>query len=70
MFSRLHFLPFSSNFHGSNLNYFFCSKTSLKTLLDFSFLPLNANGQRYVFVADFGAHHCQAAMKFEASHSR
>jgi len=28
------------------------------------------NGQRYVFVADFGARHCQATMKFEASHSR
>jgi len=27
------------------------------------------NGQRYVFVADFGARHCQAAMKFEASHN-
>jgi hypothetical protein len=27
------------------------------------------NGQRYVFVADFGTRHCQATMKFEASHS-
>jgi len=32
--------------------------------------PMFANGQRYVFVADFGARHCQATMKFEASHSR
>ncbi|MEN6355350.1 MAG: hypothetical protein ABFD02_18035, partial [Bacteroidales bacterium] len=28
------------------------------------------NGWRYVYVADFGAPHCQAVMKFEASHSR
>jgi len=31
---------------------------------------MKANGQRYVFVADFGVRHCQATMKFEASHSR
>ncbi len=29
-----------------------------------------ANGQRYVFVADYGARHYQATMKFEASHNR
>jgi hypothetical protein len=28
------------------------------------------NGWRYVFVADFGARHCQTTMKFEASHNR
>jgi hypothetical protein len=28
------------------------------------------NGQRYVFVADYGARHCQAVIKFEANHSR
>jgi len=27
-----------------------------------------SNGQRYVFVADFGAGHCQTTMKFDASH--
>jgi len=31
---------------------------------------LPAIGWRYVFVADFGARHCQAVMKFEASHYR
>jgi len=31
---------------------------------------LACNGQRYVFVADFGARHCQATIKFEASHCR
>ncbi len=30
---------------------------------------ISSNGQRYVFVADFGARHCQATMKFEASRS-
>jgi len=30
---------------------------------------LATNGWRYVFVADFGARHCQAVMKFEASHN-
>ena len=28
-----------------------------------------SDGWRYVFVADFGAFHCQATMKFEASHN-
>ncbi len=35
-----------------------------------SAVKIGYNGQRYVFVADFGVHHCQATMKFEASHSR
>lgn len=29
-----------------------------------------SDGQRYVFVADYGARHCQTTMMFEASHSR
>jgi len=29
----------------------------------------NYNGQRYVFVADYGARNYQPVMKFEASHS-
>jgi hypothetical protein len=31
---------------------------------------LVGNEQRYVFVADFGARHCQTTMKFEASYNR
>ena len=30
---------------------------------------LGYNGQRYVFVADYGARNYQPVMKFEASHS-
>jgi IS4 transposase len=42
----------------------------LKRQLAFSNLVSFCNGQRYVFVADFGALYCQTVMKFEASHSR
>jgi len=41
-------------------------------MLFFSFMLIFimfANGLRYVFVADFEAHHCQDTMKFEASHN-
>jgi hypothetical protein len=34
-----------------------------------SAVKIGYNGQRYVFVADFGARHCQATMKFEASYN-
>lgn len=34
------------------------------------FFALVVTDWRYVFVADFGARHCQATMKFEASHRR
>jgi hypothetical protein len=34
------------------------------------FFTLTGNEQRYVFVADFGARHCQTTMKFEASYNR
>jgi hypothetical protein len=33
-------------------------------------LQLTITFWRYVFVADFEALHCQATMKFEASHNR
>gem|GEM_PF-2895687 len=33
-------------------------------------LAISGNEQRYVFVADFGARHCQTTMKFEASYNR
>jgi len=47
-----------------------CSKNSFVILSSVLSFTMNANGQRYVFVADFGARHCQSTIRFEASHSR
>jgi len=40
------------------------------TIIFFAIFIMPPNGQRYVFVADFAARHCQATMKFETSHTR
>jgi hypothetical protein len=57
---------------GNPFSFFVCRVTKILSFYRFRFwfFSLVPNGQRYVFVADFEALHCQATMKFEASHNR
>jgi hypothetical protein len=54
----------------SYLIFFFCHFGLSAQITSVVAIIMLGNGWRYVFVADFGARHCQAVMKFEASQSR